>query len=313
MNCTFTNQSSSSSRTSRRAAASSSGWAQVSKYIASPARIASRVLAWPSTSRPPRQMPSTVCSLPVASSITSSGGKSSLADRLERLVDRERQRAGPRLEQRLAPIDVRREHAEAARALGCAAASCRRRAPDSRARPRRRGTPPGVRARCARGDLTPARSASAIVCALSSQAAIASGDATISGIANSSRLRRELHDLAARLREDDVDALARGDLGDGRRELVARPGRHDVEAVAQEAPAAALAHVRADDRQLALAVLLQRPDQPRGPGRARGGEQHAQRPQRHTTHRTTSKHSANGRPISMPCVRARLRMYSSFA
>ena len=39
--------------------------------------MASRVFAWPSTSRPPRQMPSTVCSLPVASSITSSGGKSS--------------------------------------------------------------------------------------------------------------------------------------------------------------------------------------------------------------------------------------------
>ena len=77
MNCTFTNQSSSSSRTSRRAASSSSGCSLVSKYIASPARIASRVFAWPSTMRPPRQMPSTVCSLPVASSITSSGGKSS--------------------------------------------------------------------------------------------------------------------------------------------------------------------------------------------------------------------------------------------
>ncbi len=31
------------------------------------------------------------------------------------------------------------------------------------------------------------------------------------------------------------------------------------------------------------------------------------------THRTTSKHSAYCLPISMPCVRARLRMNSSFA
>ena len=91
------------------------------------------------------------------------------------------------------------------------------------------------------------------------------------------------------------------------------PGGTTWKLVAEEAPAAALAHVGADHGELALAVLLQRPDQPRGSGRARGREQDAQRPQRHTTHRTTSKHSANGRPISMPCVRARLRMYSSFA
>ena len=72
----------------------------------------------------------------------------------------------------------------------------------------------------------------------------------------------------------------------------------------------------ADHGELTLAVLLQCPDQPSGPRSARGRQQDAQRTQsagRHTTHRPTSKHSAKGRPISMPCVRARLRMYSSFA
>ena len=161
--------------------------------------------------------------------------------------------------------------------------------------------------------MTPARSASAIVAALSSQAAIASAEAIISGIAKSSRLARELHDLAARLREDDVGALALRRARPARARTRRSTRRHDVELVAQEAPAAALAHVGADHRELALAVLLQRADQPRRARRAGRREQHAERPERQTTNRTTSKHSANGRPISMPWVRARLRMYSSFA
>ena len=64
MNCTFTNQSTPSSAQSARDDSTSSGSSAVSKYMASPARTASRVLAWPTRNRPSRQIASTVCSLP---------------------------------------------------------------------------------------------------------------------------------------------------------------------------------------------------------------------------------------------------------
>ena len=46
----------------------------MTKYIASPARIASRVFGWPSTISRPFPIPSIVRSPPVASSITSRSG-----------------------------------------------------------------------------------------------------------------------------------------------------------------------------------------------------------------------------------------------
>ena len=60
------------------------------------------------------------------------------------------------------------------------------------------------------------------------------------------------------LREDDVDALARGDVEHGIGEAGVGAGRDDVECVRQHAPDRALGHVRADEAHLALAVLAQR-------------------------------------------------------
>ncbi len=225
---------------------------------------------------------------------------------------RERQRARARLQQCVAAIHRGREHAEAPRALGLRrlhADLAARIAELGGRRAELPGRPRQVRARRLDAGTPGERHRLRLV--------VARGDRLGRGDhqrhLEERAVGRELHDLAARLGEDDVGALAACELGHGRRELVARPGRHDVEAVAQEPAAAASAHVGADHGHLALAVRLQCPDQPSRSGSARGGEQDAQRSQRHTTHRTTSKHSAKGRPISMPCVRARLRMYSSFA
>src|SRR5579862_2584403 len=66
------NHSISSSRTIRSAVSISPSSSSVTKYIARPARIASRVFGWPRTTRSPSAMPSIVRSPPVASSITSS-------------------------------------------------------------------------------------------------------------------------------------------------------------------------------------------------------------------------------------------------
>ena len=118
MNCTLTSQSRPSSRASRSAASTNSGRSTVSNHIASPARIASRVFACPSTRRPSRQMPSTVCSGPVTSSITSSGGKSS--GPIASSASSTDSGSGPGRASSNAKrrSTLRREDAEAARALG---------------------------------------------------------------------------------------------------------------------------------------------------------------------------------------------------
>ena len=56
-----------------------------------------------------------------------------------------------------------------------------------------------------------------------------------------------------------------------------RAGRHEVEGVAEVAPDRPLGHVRSDQPQLALAVLAQRAEQRRRPGRAGGRHEHGDR------------------------------------
>ena len=142
MNCTLTSQSSPSSGTSRsggvdelRAVARLEPHREPGPHRFARLHVAEHQLGRRGRCRRP------CAPAPSTSSITSSGGKSSVADRLERLVDRQRQRTRARLEQRAAAVDGGREDAEAARALGGRAASCRRRRRGSRATRRPRGTP----------------------------------------------------------------------------------------------------------------------------------------------------------------------------
>ena len=87
----------------------------VTKYIASPARIASRVFGCPSRIRSPSAIPSIVRSPPVASSITSRSGPPSSRQQLDGLLEPHRDRAGPLVQQLVRAVDGRVEDPEAAR------------------------------------------------------------------------------------------------------------------------------------------------------------------------------------------------------
>ena len=139
MNCRLTRWSSPERLDHLRDDSSRSGRSISSNYIASPARIASRVLALITSVRPSRQMPSTVCSWPVDQLHHEQwpGTARRRVEDVDRLVHRQRQqRAGPA--PRAASGGGRRSpRARGSRASPCpAAASCTRRSRDSRARGR---------------------------------------------------------------------------------------------------------------------------------------------------------------------------------
>ena len=87
-------------------------------------------------------------------------------------------------------------------------------------------------------------------------------------------MRREPFEIEGGLRQDDVHALP---LDDGEHrvgEARIRARRDEVEGVAEVAADGALAHVRADEPDLPLAVLAQRPQERRRPRRPGGGHEH---------------------------------------
>jgi len=85
------------------------------------------------------------------------------------------------------------------------------------------------------------------------------------------RVRHRSH-LGRRLDEEDVGALAGDDVGERPDVVVRRPGRHLDEPVAEEPAGGLGAHVRADDRDVALTVRPEHADERRGSGAAGGRE-----------------------------------------
>ena len=106
-----------------------------------------------------------------------------------------------------------------------------------------------------------------------------------------------------RLRQDDVDLLARDDLEHRVDELGVRARGHEVERVAEVPSDGALGEVGADEPDLALAVLAQRAEQ-RGGARGAGcGDEHGDGPQ--AQRRNASRLS---RSVSDHARRARLSL-----
>ena len=85
--------------------------------------------------------------------------------------------------------------------------------------------------------------------------------------------RRERLEVERRLWQHEVDALALDEIEDRVGIVGARAGRHDVECVAEVLADCVVAHVRADDADGALAVLVERADQARAARGAGGAEQ----------------------------------------
>ncbi len=85
--------------------------------------------------------------------------------------------------------------------------------------------------------------------------------------------RRQVVQVVRRLRQDDVDALLLDELeqrvGKGR----VRTGWDEMERVAEVAADRTLGHVHADEADLLLAVLAQRPQEPCRSGRAARGDE----------------------------------------
>ena len=260
-----------SSATIRSASSISAGSSSVTKYIASPARIASRVFGWPSTT-------SRAVGDPVDRPLAARRelhheqlGAALGGQQLDRLLEPHRHRAGPLVQQLVRAVDGRVEDAEAARA-----GREHRLEADRAVRVAelaRRGLDLGAR-RCTRrnsGAGTPSRCRSAYVSALSFERRIASGGETSTGIGEAVAVLGQPLEVERRLRQDGVDALALDDLEDRVREAGVGAGRHEVERVAEVPADRALGHVRADEAHLALAVLAQRAQERGGAGRARGG------------------------------------------
>ena len=260
----------------RSASSISAGSSSVTKYIASPARIASRVFGWPSTTRSPSAMPSIVRSPPVASSITSSSGPPSPA-------------AARPLPRAASPPSPGRSCSSWCARSTVGSRTRKPRDPDENTGLKQTGRS-GI-AELARGrrDLaarrstrrnsgagTPIRWSSAYVSALSFERRIVSGPETSTGTGKR-RVRGEPCEVERRLRQHGVDALALDDLEHRVREAGIGARRDEMERVAEVPPDRALRHVRADEAHLALAVLAQRAQQRRGAGRAGGGDEHRDR------------------------------------
>ncbi len=93
----------------------SSSSSSVTKYIASPARIASRVFGCPSTISRPFAIPSIVRSPPTRELHHEQVGAAIRREQLDRLLEAHRDRPGPLVQQLVRAVDGRVEHAEPAR------------------------------------------------------------------------------------------------------------------------------------------------------------------------------------------------------
>ena len=231
MNCTLTSQSSPSAA-DQPAGERSRGRAgrSISNYIASPARIASRVFALAEHVRPSRQMPSTVCSWPgrPAPSRAAAGSRPpSDGSRAPRRPTAGSSVPGRASSSACAAVDRRRQHPEAARALGLGGFM-----QTSRPGIAELGAPRpelvGVRGRdtCA-GEGIPSRSASRGGLGLvAGRARSRPGSTTSTGIAKRSPPARDRAHLGRGLREHAVDALALGQLRRAPPRTPGRPRRH---------------------------------------------------------------------------------------
>ena len=250
----------------------SSGSSSVTKYIARPARIASRVFGWPSTISLPFAIPSIVRSPPVASSITSRSGPPSSGSSSTASSSRIDDRPGPLVQQLVRAVDGRVEDPEAARA---------------RREHRLEADRPLRVAELARRGLDLARAVDPLELrradaervqqlvrlGLVVRAAGSHRGATRArGIgkrstcsARPSRSKDDCGRIASTPSRVASSSTASGNDGIGAR-------RHEVERVAEVPPDRALAHVGADEPHLALAVLAQRVQERGGAGRARGGD-----------------------------------------
>ena len=258
-------------------------------------------------------MPSTVCSLPGRELHHEQRREVFVADGLERLVDRKRQRARARLQQCVATIHRGREHAEAPRALGlrrlhadlaARVAELGGRGAELRSRPRQ------VRPRCLDAG-TLGRAPSSAPCRRTRRSPRTRRPSAASRRARGwPRTARPRRSTGGRRRRRPRGVRAPPRPARTRRSTrAARRGSRRTGSARRCVRSCPCRSRRARARRSAAAPGSAEPlpERPwRSAGRAAGS-------QRHTTHRTTSKHSAKGRPISMPCVRARLRMYSSFA
>ena len=222
-------------------------------------------------------MPSIVRSPPVASSITSRSGPPSSGSSSSASSSRIATEPGRSFSSWCARSTVGSRIAEAARARREDGLEADRRGRDSRARAR----PPRPRAapltRRKSGPAMPSRCSSAYVSALSFERRIVSGEETSTGTGKRVAMRREAVEVERGLRQHRVHVLALDDVQHGIREARVRPRRHEVERVAQVPSDRALAHVGADEPNLALAVLAQPAQQRGAAGRARGGHEDGDR------------------------------------
>ena len=210
-----------------------------------------------------------------------------------------------------APVDGRVEDAEAARAGREDGLEADRPAPGSRAR----APPPRPRRRRSRAGSpaprTPIRCSNAYVSALSFERTIVSGAETSTGDPGSAPARGE-----ASRSNDDWGRRRRRPPARRLQDRVGEPGigagRHEVERVAEVAADRALGHVRPDEPHLALAVLAQRAQQRRRPGRAGCRDENGQRPHRSRNSRAQSSR-LSARQISMPASSSPRRWRSSRA
>ena len=97
---------------------------------------------------------------------------------------------------------------------------------------------------------------------------IVSGGETSTGAENVSDVLRQALEVERRLRQDRVDALARRNLEHRAGERRVGAAGHEVKRVAQVPSDRALAHVRADEPDLPLAVRPQCVEERSGSGRA---------------------------------------------
>ena len=196
-------------------------------------------------------------------------GPALVGQQLDRLLEPHRDRARPLVQQLVRAVDGRVEDAEAARAgredrleadgaVGIAELA-RRRADLAPRRCTRRKS----------GPRTPSRCSSAYVSALSFERRIVSGRRDEHRHREAVAMRGEPVEVERRLRQHGVHALALDDVEHRVGEARVRARRHEVERVAEVAADGALAHVGADEPDLALAVLAQRAQQRRRARRAR--------------------------------------------
>ena len=261
------NHSIASSSTSLSAVSISSSSSSVTKYIASPARIASRVFGWPSTTRSPSAIPSIVRSPPVASSITSRSGPPSFGSSSTASSSRIATEPGPLVQQLVRAVDGRVEDAEAAGAGGEDGLEADRAVGVAELLGRSRDLGGAVDAsEVGPLDAEPLQQGVGLRLVVGAVDRVRRRDQHRHGEAVP--VRGEPFEVEGRLRQDDVDSLALDDVQHRVGEAGVGAGGDEVEGIGEVPADRAPAHVGADDADAALAVRAQALQQRGRPGRA---------------------------------------------